>query len=80
MGGMGSEFVIPSLLAVRNDITFKGKWMYEREDVKHVVKMVEGGVLRLKGGIGVKGFGLEEWDEAFAAAEGGATDHVVFVP
>ena len=32
---------------MRNNITIKGKWMYEREDIPQLLKMVEAGVLDL---------------------------------
>ncbi|KAI9875681.1 MAG: hypothetical protein M1830_008120, partial [Pleopsidium flavum] len=50
----------------------RGKWMYDREAVRALIKMVEVGLLRLgeRAGLKVIGkFALEDWDSAFTAAE-----------
>lgn len=79
MGGMMGDVGIPHSAVMHGNLTLKGKWMYERSDIKALVKMVEMGLLDV--GREVKGFGLEEWDEAFtAAAEGGVGESVVLVP
>ena len=62
----------------------KGKWIDEREDVKALIKMVEGGVLKLGMAGRVSVFGkvaLEEGGGAFTAAEKGVgLGGAVFVP
>ncbi len=65
---------IPHGVVMRSDLTLKGKWMDEREDIKVVIEMVEAELLKLgmAGGVGVFGeFALEKWDDAFTAAEKG---------
>lgn len=59
--------------------------MYSRDDIKHLLKMVETGLLRLdeKSGISVVGtFGLEEWEKAFEVVKDNAKmgQNVVFTP
>ena len=68
---------------VSKDISFKGKLMYEREDVELFVKMLEGGLFpRGKALVESKVFGLEEWREGFkgAAEWVGGGRQVVFEP
>lgn len=46
--------------------------MFEREDIKGMIKMVEEGVLKPGKSAGLRTvdeFGLEDWDKAFTAAE-----------
>lgn len=66
------DLPIPHGIFMHQGLTVKGKWMYERADVKALIRMVEAGLLRL-GSRGrdtkVKVFDLEKWDEAFSAAE-----------
>ena len=72
MGGITEDVLIPHSVVMHSNLTLKGKWMYEREDIKSMLKMVENGVLKLgeSAGLRVVGkFGLEDWDEAFTAAE-----------
>ena len=80
MGGIRGDVGVPYTWIMRNNIQLRGKWMYEREDITLLVKMAEKGLFELKGGK-VKAFGLEDWDEAFTAAEGARLgENVVFVP
>ncbi|KAF7916071.1 uncharacterized protein EAE97_012162 [Botrytis byssoidea] len=52
-----------------DNITLKGKLMYERDDIVQLVKMLENGLLpRGKDFVDVKPFSLEEWKEAFDTA------------
>ena len=65
------DVAVPYALLTWNSLTVKGKFMYEREDVRLLIKMAETGVLKLgkEGGIEVVGrFKLEEVEEAFAVA------------
>ena len=86
MGGIRDDVGVPYTWVMRNNITLKGKWMYERSDIRALVNMFEKGVFALgDGGRGEKkkvtGFGLDEWDQAFTAAEkAGVGDSMVFVP
>ncbi|TFB02891.1 hypothetical protein CCMA1212_005013 [Trichoderma ghanense] len=75
MGGIAGEISIPYAAVLFNDLKLHGKFMYERQDVRQLVRMVEAGVLGLGGRIGARCegvFGLEGWDEAFDAARGNA--------
>ncbi len=85
MGGIKDDVSIPHLVVMHWNLTLKGKWMFEREDIKGMIKMVENGVLKLGkgGGMRIVGkLGLEDWDEAFTAAEenAGIGETVVFTP
>ena len=52
-----------------NNLTLKGKLMYEREDMVAFVKMLEMGLFpKGKDFVQAKSFGLENWKEAFDAA------------
>ena len=72
MGGIRDDVPIPHSVVVHWNLTLKGKWMFEREDIKSMIKMVESGVLKLGESAGLRiigKFGLEDWDKAFTAAE-----------
>lgn len=72
MGGIRDDVSIPHSVIVHRNLALKGKWMYEREDIRGLVKMIEVGLLKLgeRAGIEVVGrFGLEDWDAAFKTAE-----------
>ncbi|OAL25629.1 hypothetical protein AYO20_10404 [Fonsecaea nubica] len=78
MGGGNHDVVLPHGVLMRNDITVKGKWMYEPTDVKRLIALVESGVVKLHrdedsvnplGARVVAKFKLEEWEQAFDAAE-----------
>lgn len=82
MMGFVERSVVPWTLVGRN-ITLKGKLMYEREDIKMFVKMLESGLFpRGKEFVDTKVFELEEWEKAFdvAAEHTGIGKQVVFVP
>ena len=71
MGGIPEDAPFPYRFIMRRNVQLKGKWMYEREDINLMIKMVEAGLLKLgeKGGIKVAGkFGLDDWDNAFTCA------------
>ncbi len=85
MGGIKDDVPIPHVVVMHWNLTLKGKWMFEREDVKGMIKMVENGVLKLGEGAGMRivgKFELEDWDEAFTAAEknAGIGETAVFTP
>ncbi|KAK6367948.1 hypothetical protein LTS17_010101 [Exophiala oligosperma] len=68
--GAHFELPLPAMTMTLNDITFKAKWMYEREDVRAMIKLAENGFLKLgeKNGIKTVGkFPLEKFAEAFDA-------------
>ena len=83
MGGIREDFGIPHSVVMHWNLTIKGKWMYEKSDIKGLLKLVSSKklVLGAKAGKTIRDFGLEEWDEAFSAAEkGGLSDIVVLKP
>ena len=71
MGGVYDDVPIPYHLLVHKDVTLKGKWMYGREEIKAVIRMVETGVLKV-GNLGcakiVGEFGFEDWQKALDTA------------
>jgi len=85
MGGITGDLAIPHGAVMHQDLKIRGKWMYDREDVNGLIKLVEVGLLKLgkKGGQGgVTVFGLDEWEEAFGAAKeySGTGKSAVIVP
>lgn len=82
MGGF-MEGPIPSFELIAKDITVKGKFMYEREDILQFVKMLENGRFpRGKNFVNMKRFPLDEWKTALdvAAEYTGIGRSVVIVP
>ena len=76
MGGILDDVGIPMRLLMRKDLKLHGKWMYGRDDVLLLMKMVEIGILGLeeKDGVSVVGsYPLEKWEEAFEVAAKNAT-------
>ncbi|KEF57267.1 uncharacterized protein A1O9_05184 [Exophiala aquamarina CBS 119918] len=90
MGGLRDDVALPHLIVMHYDITIKGKWMYEREDVTSFIKMVESGTVRLhndKRGWNMYGsqcrkkYRLEDWADAFDEAHKlSGEGRVVFEP
>lgn len=71
MGGIREDYGIPMNAVMRNDLSLKGKWMYEREDVKSLIRMVETGRLAIgeRNGVKIEGdFAFAEWEKAFDVA------------
>lgn len=71
MGGIPEDVPLPISTILLNNLTLKGRFMYDREDVAALFKLVETGLLKLDESAGVKvvgKFGLEDWDEAFTTA------------
>jgi threonine dehydrogenase-like Zn-dependent dehydrogenase len=66
MGGLDGDLNIPIRAVMHKDLTLKGKWMYSRQDVKDLIKMIEIGVLKLNHK--AEKFALEDWEKAFDAA------------
>lgn len=69
MGGIRSDISINYSLVMTHNLEIRGKWMYTREDILSFIKMVETGVLKLGKTKLVGKFPLEQWREAFKAAE-----------
>lgn len=71
MGIISRDLAMPYQLAVWNNLTIKGQYMYEREYVQGLIKLAESGALKLgrEGGVEIVGkFKLEELDKAIAAS------------
>lgn len=80
--GSNDNAMIPWVVLSKN-ISFKGKLMYERDDMLMFVKMLERGLFpRGKDFVETKEFELEDWNACFdaAATHTGIGKHVVFVP
>ncbi|TGO57205.1 hypothetical protein BCON_0068g00360 [Botryotinia convoluta] len=70
MGVTTNDIDIPYMMAVMKNLTIRGQYMYEREDVKGLIKLVESGLLKLgkAGGMEIVGeFSIEQWDEGIKA-------------
>jgi D-arabinose 1-dehydrogenase-like Zn-dependent alcohol dehydrogenase len=85
MGVLPVDVPVPYEHAVFYNLTIRGQYMYEREDMRLLIKLAESGVLPLgeKGGVQVQGrFGLEEFEKAIevAVAHPEAGNVVVFTP
>jgi hypothetical protein len=70
---------------MRKDIKLLGKWMYIRDNIRMLVKMVEIGILSLeeKDRVSVVGiYPLDKWQEAFdlAAAKTGMEQIILLNP
>ncbi|KAL1963364.1 hypothetical protein VTN77DRAFT_8380 [Rasamsonia byssochlamydoides] len=70
---------------VLKSLTLKAQYMYDREDVKGMIKLAERGLLKLgkKAGVQILGqYKLEDWEKALehAAENGGWEQEVVFRP
>jgi threonine dehydrogenase-like Zn-dependent dehydrogenase len=71
MGGIMEDYAIPIRAVMRKNLVLRGKWMYEREDVKSLIRMVEAGILKIgeRGGVRSAGeYGLSDWEEAVEVA------------
>ncbi|KAF2798587.1 GroES-like protein [Melanomma pulvis-pyrius CBS 109.77] len=80
--GFAEQPVVPWTF-VSNNITIKGKLMYEREDMIQFVKMLERGLFpKGKAFVDTKSFPLEDWKAGLdtAAEHTGIGKHVVFTP
>ncbi len=83
MGSGIGDVPLPIAALTAKNLTIKGKWMYERDDIWKIIQMVESGVLKLGKQVGyttVKKYKLEQWEEAFscAAQRAGPGEQVVF--
>lgn len=71
MGGFNEDISIPYSVVMHRNLQLRGKWMYERQDIAALIKMIETGVLRLGESAGVRPFwefALEEGEDAFTVA------------
>ncbi|PSN60098.1 alcohol dehydrogenase [Corynespora cassiicola Philippines] len=81
MGGILEDVSIPYRLVMQKDLALKGKWMYGRDEIAAMIKMVESGVLKIGKAGGVKvirEYDYKDWEKAFDdASEHGRWDSVV---
>ena len=71
MGGIREDIALPYSVIMNRSLVIRGKWMYDREYIKALIKMVEVGILELGENAGIKTlgvFGLEDWKSAFDTA------------
>ncbi|OCL02288.1 GroES-like protein [Glonium stellatum] len=85
MGGIRDDVSIPHSTVMHGNLRIQGKWMYEREDIFALLKLVQRGNLKLTEGAGmvtVGAFPLEEWEKAFdlAAQKAGMGEMVLIMP
>ncbi|PYI09452.1 NAD(P)-binding protein [Aspergillus sclerotiicarbonarius CBS 121057] len=83
MGPGIGDLTIPVAILMAQNLTIKGKWMYEREGIRKMIQMVEAGVLKMGSQAGwvIAGkYQLEQWAEAFASAaqHAGPGEQVLF--
>ncbi len=83
MGVITADIALPYHVAVWNNISIRGQYMYERDDIGGLVRMAETGVLKLgaAGGWRIIGrFSLEDIDSGFkSAAENKSAGDIVLV-
>ncbi|KAI1611425.1 GroES-like protein [Exophiala viscosa] len=87
MGGIQGDIGLPHERIMHWNLTVKGKWMFEREDVKAMIRLVETGVVSLYQEDGIKPFGtrcegkykLEKWQKAFDEAARVGSDGFVLI-
>uniref|UniRef100_L2FVR5 Isopropanol dehydrogenase n=1 Tax=Colletotrichum fructicola (strain Nara gc5) TaxID=1213859 RepID=L2FVR5_COLFN len=85
MGGVAGDVGISHPSIMFRNITVKGQYMYTREQVGEVIRLVESGVVKLGNAVGhekLVAFGLADWDTALreASDRGSWGQAVVFVP
>jgi threonine dehydrogenase-like Zn-dependent dehydrogenase len=68
MGGLRTNIPLNNGLCVAKSLTIKGRFMYEREHVRDLIKLAATGALKL-GSIDISEFKLEDWKEAVDVAE-----------
>lgn len=84
MGGIREDFGRNYSAVMHNNLTIKGRWMYEESDVPKLIRLVELGLLKIGKEAGLKNLGrfaLADWEEAFRTVEGtGYGYQVTIVP
>ncbi|KAI0521892.1 GroES-like protein [Xylaria bambusicola] len=85
MGAMFANISLPYSYMILNSLQVKAKWMYTREEIRRLVKMIEVGTLKIGKEAGHRVYGkfkLEEYEKAFEAAHthSGWGALVVFTP
>ncbi|KAI1810864.1 GroES-like protein [Poronia punctata] len=85
MGGLTGDIALPYFLMILKSLEVKGKWMYTREEIRTLIKMVETGVMKIGEAAGHKVDGkyqLENYEAALehAAKQSGWGSLVVLTP
>ncbi|PCD24832.1 hypothetical protein AU210_013947 [Fusarium oxysporum f. sp. radicis-cucumerinum] len=80
--GAHEELKLPTQFIMLNDITVKGKWMYTKDDMRNMIKLLEAGYLKLDVAQTAGNFPMEEFAEAFdkAAKISGPLSQVLVSP
>ncbi|KAF9768854.1 hypothetical protein IL306_013790 [Fusarium sp. DS 682] len=80
--GAHEELTLPTQFIMLNDITVKGKWMYTKDDMRNMIKLLEAGYLKLDAAETVGNFPLEEFEKAFEMASemSGPLSQVIISP
>jgi D-arabinose 1-dehydrogenase-like Zn-dependent alcohol dehydrogenase len=81
--GMAEDIIPSAWKVVGSNISFRGKLMYERDDILQFIRMLERGMFpRGKDFVTTNAFGLENWKEGFetAAEYIGVGQTLVFKP
>ena len=72
MGALFTDIPVSGGIALLNNLTIQGQYMYAKEDVAAFIKLAESGLLKLgkEGGVDIVGkFGLDEIEKAFETAQ-----------
>ena len=77
-----ADIAIPHMAIMHKNIRLYGKWMYEREDMADMFKLIENGLIDLKAFNIVGEYSLEQYKEAWdhAAAKAGFGETVIIKP
>ncbi|KAF5610124.1 alcohol dehydrogenase [Fusarium subglutinans] len=80
--GAHEELKLPTQFIMLNDITVKGKWMYTKDDMRNMIKLLEAGYLKIGTVQTVGDFPMEKFAEAFdtAAKISSPLSHVLISP
>ncbi|KAJ3044844.1 hypothetical protein HDV00_000721 [Rhizophlyctis rosea] len=76
MGGIQGNITLPYGFMMRKNITVKGQYMCQRNDRDNVIRLMESGLLSLKG-LEVETVPLEEWESALDKAAAADRSKVV---
>lgn len=81
MGGIRGDVAVPYSILMHNNLTLKGKWMYDADVKAKLLQLVEAGLLELKPKT-TQRFPLDQWKEAFehAAANPGWDSETLIAP
>lgn len=85
MGGQWEDVPFPGRAVTTLNLQMRGKWMYEKEDVKAFIRLVESGLFTFGPAAGIKvvdKFSLEQFEAAFdtAAANNGLGLQTLIIP